>query len=352
MSRANARMSSAATPQCSATASGEKLLARSRTCSTPMTCSARSPRSTRSSSNNTCTTANNSAASVPGRGAMWRSASSAVRVRAGSMTVSVPPRLRRALSLPGKSAAVARLPLETRGFAPMITKWSVWSRSGTVNAMGLPNIRPSDTCLGIWSSVLAENTWRVPSARMINGTYRLPAIVCAFGFPTYTPTDVPPVSCTTPPRPSGHRLERLVPRCFGQHTVTTDHRLCQPVGIVVQLGEARAFRADESGAEHVIPVTACPGDPTVLDRQRQAASGLAERADPQRGPGHVASLSRETEFQQASSRTFAAGIPFRVSTPRTPWGRACRCRAGRGSARRSRGRSRRRTRWGCRSPRR
>ena len=50
----------------------------------------------------------------------WRH--SAVRVRAGSITVSLPPRLRRARSLPGKSAAVAKLPLDTRGFAPMTTR--------------------------------------------------------------------------------------------------------------------------------------------------------------------------------------------------------------------------------------
>jgi len=63
----------------------------------------------------------------------------AVRVRAGSMTVRRPPRRRRARSLPGKSAAVARDPLDTIGLAPMITRWSVRSISGTVKATGLPN---------------------------------------------------------------------------------------------------------------------------------------------------------------------------------------------------------------------
>ncbi len=72
--------------------------------STPVTCSATPPRSgaTRPSSNSAWTTANSRAASVPGRGAMWRSASSAVRVRAGSMTVSLPPRLRKAAQLAGE----------------------------------------------------------------------------------------------------------------------------------------------------------------------------------------------------------------------------------------------------------
>ena len=106
---------------------------------------------------------------MPGRGARWWSASSAVRVRLGSMTVRVPPRRLSALSLPPKSAAVARLPLDTSGLAPMITRWSVRSRSGTVNANGLPNRYPQATCLGIWSSVLAVYTLRVPSARMTAG---------------------------------------------------------------------------------------------------------------------------------------------------------------------------------------
>ena len=104
----------------------------------------------------------------------------------------------------------------------------------------------------------------------------------------YTPTDVPPCLAHDVAQPVGDACERLVPRRLGQHAVTPDQRSCQPVGIVVQLGEARALRADEAGAEDVITVAAGAGDPAVLDRQRQAAGGLAQRADPQGGPGHVA----------------------------------------------------------------
>ncbi len=108
--------------------------------------------------------ANSSAASVPGRGAMCWSAAWAVLVRCGSITTSRPPRRRSALSLPGKSAAVARLPLDTSGLAPMRTRWSVRSRSGTGMALGSPKRWPPETCLGIWSRVLAVNTLRVPRA--------------------------------------------------------------------------------------------------------------------------------------------------------------------------------------------
>ena len=39
------------------------------------------------------------------------------------------------------------------------------SMSGTATDNGVPNIRAEATCLGIWSTVLAENRLTVPSAR-------------------------------------------------------------------------------------------------------------------------------------------------------------------------------------------
>jgi len=41
----------------------------------------------------------------------------------------------------------------------------VRSRSGTGMLSTVPNMSPAATCFGIWSTVLAENTFRVPSAR-------------------------------------------------------------------------------------------------------------------------------------------------------------------------------------------
>ena len=37
--------------------------------------------------------------------------------------------------------------------------------SGTGTLSQCPNMRPADSCLGIWSSVDAEYTFAVPSAR-------------------------------------------------------------------------------------------------------------------------------------------------------------------------------------------
>jgi hypothetical protein len=54
------------------------------------------------------------------------------------------------------SGAVSRLPLETSGLAPRISRWSVRSTSGTGTDSIVPNISPALTCLGIWSTVDAE----------------------------------------------------------------------------------------------------------------------------------------------------------------------------------------------------
>ena len=118
---------------------------------------------------------------------------------------------------------------------------------------------------------------------MITGGYSAPATVCALGLPRYTPTDVPPCSRDDRTETVGDRGERLVPRGFGQHAVPPHERPRQPVGVVVELGEARAFRTDETVAEHVVAVAAGAGEPAVVDRQGQAAGGLAQRADAQSG---------------------------------------------------------------------
>ncbi len=43
------------------------------------------------------------------------------------------------------------------------------STSGTATDSGVPNMRADATCLGIWSTVLAEKRLTVPSARMSAG---------------------------------------------------------------------------------------------------------------------------------------------------------------------------------------
>ena len=63
------------------------------------------------------------------------------------------------------SGAVIRLPFDTTGSAPRMSRNDVRSRSGTGTLRAVPNMSPALTCFGIWSTVLAEKTLRVPSAR-------------------------------------------------------------------------------------------------------------------------------------------------------------------------------------------
>ena len=101
---------------------------------------------------------------MPGRMKWCSSASSAVRLRRGSTTTTLPPRARIARSRPRMSGAVIRLPLEASGLAPRISRWSVRSTSGIGTLSGPPNMWPAETCFGIWSTVLAVKMFLVPSA--------------------------------------------------------------------------------------------------------------------------------------------------------------------------------------------
>ena len=62
------------------------------------------------------------------------------------------------------SGAVSRLPFDASGFAPSTSRCWVRSMSGTGTLSPPPNMSPVATCFGIWSTVLAEKTLRVPSA--------------------------------------------------------------------------------------------------------------------------------------------------------------------------------------------
>lgn len=61
------------------------------------------------------------------------------------------------------SGAVHIDPFDTIGLPPMTTSRSVRSMSGTATDSPVPYMRPTATCCGIWSTVLAVNTNGVPS---------------------------------------------------------------------------------------------------------------------------------------------------------------------------------------------
>ncbi len=182
-SRASARTSPASSPVRSAVASGVNGAASASTSSTPARYSPAAPASTRPSAASTLTSAISRNASAPGRIARCRDATSAVRLRRGSTTTSVPPRASIASMRPGQSGAVARLPLDAYGLAPRIRRKSVRSTSGTGTVSAPPNISADDTSLGRWSTVLAENTLVVPSALISGRRYSMPESEWALGLP-------------------------------------------------------------------------------------------------------------------------------------------------------------------------
>ena len=113
---------------------------------------------------------NSRCASPPGRMKWCSSAASAVRVRRGSITTTLPPRSRMARRRPRMSGAVSRLPLETSGLAPRISRWSVRSTSGTGIDSGAPNIRPGGHVLGhLVDGARREDVLASPRARSHTG---------------------------------------------------------------------------------------------------------------------------------------------------------------------------------------
>ena len=90
--------------------------------SRPLRWLARVPGSTALATNSWWMMPASRAASVPGRMGRCSSAMSAVRVRLGSTTTTLPPRSLMALSRPAKSGAVHRLPLDSSGLAPSMSR--------------------------------------------------------------------------------------------------------------------------------------------------------------------------------------------------------------------------------------
>ena len=52
----------------------------------------------------------------------------------------------------------------------------------------VPNMSPAETCLGIWSTVLAEYRFPLPSAWISTRLYSWPARLWTFGLPMYIAT--------------------------------------------------------------------------------------------------------------------------------------------------------------------
>ena len=79
----------------------------------------------------------------------------------------------------------------------MTSKKSLRSMSGTGMPSQLPNIRPQESILGIWSTLDAENILRVPSMRARRGKYSIKPILWATGLPSTVATALAPPAAIT-----------------------------------------------------------------------------------------------------------------------------------------------------------
>ena len=188
------------------------------------------------------------------------SASSAVRVRRGSTTTTLPPRSRIARSRPRMSGAVIRLPFDASGFAPRISRWSVRSMSGTGTDSAVPNIRPDGDLLRhlvdgargrehVPRAERAEQHPRVERQRAgcgrsgCRGRRRRRSAPCAAAIGgsrsaiTANASSQLAGTSSPPRRTSGVR---------------------EPVGILVERRDARPLGADEAVREHVLVVAPAP----------------------------------------------------------------------------------------------
>ena len=93
---------------------------------------------------------------MPGVIAIHSSARSAVPVRRGSMTTTLPPRSRMPSISPITSGQASSEPCDACGFAPITTSRSVRWMSGTGIFHMPPYMRCALTFFGHWSTVPAE----------------------------------------------------------------------------------------------------------------------------------------------------------------------------------------------------
>ena len=168
------------------------------------------------------------------------------------------------------------------------------SRSGIGTLRPVPNISPDASCLGYWSTVLALKMLRVPSAFGEHAAVEHEAEVMGRRVAEVHRHRLAAVLGVDRAQALVDERERLLPRDLVEAAVRApQQRRAQAVGVVVQLAERRALRADEAVAEDVVLVAAHARDAVVLDRQLEAAGGLAERAGADggaRGGGHRRNL--------------------------------------------------------------
>ena len=137
---------------------------------------------------------------------------------------------------------------------------------------------------------------------------------------------VPAVRLDDPGQPVVHGRERLVPADRLPPVAPAQSRLADPVGVGIQMAEARALRAQVAAAERVVAVAAHAGDLVAVHGQLQPACRLAQRAGGV-GQRHAVKLPRRRRRGWATSSP--GQVPCREGGGRRRPGRVRRAPAGR-----------------------
>jgi len=84
-------------------------------------------------------------------------------------------------------------------------------------------------------------------------------------------------------QPPRDLLEGFLPLDLPEAVGAANERLRQAIGIVVQLAERGALRAQVAAAPDIVGIGPDPGDAALLDLDRDASHRLAEGTGPQMG---------------------------------------------------------------------
>ena len=142
----------------------------------------------------------------------------------------------------------------------------------------VPNISPAETCLGIWSTVVAEKTLRVPERLHERPPVEQGVEVVGVRVAEVDGDGVAAVLVEQRPQAAVDLREGLVPRDLLEAGAGAHQRRADPVRVLVQRLQREALGADEAVAEDVLCVAADLGQHAVLERQLEPAGRLAQRA--------------------------------------------------------------------------
>ena len=195
----------------------------------------------------------------------------------------------RARSDRASPGAVAREPLEAKGFAPSMSRWSVRSTSGTGTFSPPPNMSARGDLLGPLVDRRGGEHVGAPQRPEQGPVVEQAGEVVGVRVADVDRAGVPAVLVEEREEPPLDLREGLVPAHLHEGAVSLDDGAAQPVRILVELLERGALGADVALAEDVVTVAPDPHDLLAGRRGPQGdlepAARLAQRARAVGGAG-------------------------------------------------------------------